>query len=64
VVDYKTTPLPGGIPIEIFLQKHDVLYRKQLLAYREMMAHARSIDPSLIRLFLYFTAIPKGYEIK
>jgi ATP-dependent exoDNAse (exonuclease V) beta subunit len=63
LVDYKTTPLPEGMAVETFLQEQDVLYRKQLLAYREMLAHARSLDPSLIRLFLYFTAIQKEYEI-
>ncbi len=63
LVDYKTTPLPEGMVVETFLQEQDVLYRKQLLAYREMLAHARSLDPSLIRLFLYFTAIQKEHEI-
>jgi ATP-dependent helicase/nuclease subunit A len=64
LVDYKTTPLPEGTPIETFLQDQDALYRQQLLAYREMLSHARSLDPSLIRLFLYFTALQKEYEIK
>ena len=64
LVDYKTTPLPEGMPVETFLQEQDALYRKQLLAYREMLAHARSLDPALIRLFLYFTALQKEYEIK
>jgi ATP-dependent helicase/nuclease subunit A len=64
VVDYKTTSLPEGIAVGTFFQEQDVLYRKQLLAYQEMLAHARSIDPALIRLFLYFTALQKEYEIK
>jgi ATP-dependent exoDNAse (exonuclease V) beta subunit len=64
LVDYKTTSLPEGMPVETFLQEQDVLYRKQLPAYQEMLAHARSIDPALIRLFLYFTALQKEYEIK
>jgi ATP-dependent exoDNAse (exonuclease V) beta subunit len=64
IVDYKTTPLPEGMPIEIFLKEQAALYREQLLAYREMLAHVRSIDPALIRIFLYFTAIPMGYELK
>ena len=63
LVDYKTTPLPEETPVESFFQEQDALYRKQLLAYREMLAHARSLDPALIRLFLYFTAIQKEYEI-
>ena len=64
LVDYKTTPLPEGMPIETFLQEQAVLYRDQLSAYREMLAHARSVDPALIRIFLYFTAIQKEHEIK
>jgi len=64
LVDYKTTPLPEGMPMETFLQEQAVLYREQLLAYKEMLAHARSLDPSSIRLFLYFTALQKEYEIK
>jgi ATP-dependent exoDNAse (exonuclease V) beta subunit len=64
LVDYKTTSIPEETGIETFLQDQDTLYRKQLLAYREMLAHARSLDPSLIRIFLYFTAIQKKYEIK
>ena len=64
LVDYKTTPLPEGMTVETFLQEQADLYRGQLLAYREMLAHARSLDPALIRLFLYFTALQKEYEIK
>lgn len=63
IVDYKTTPLSEGQSIETFLQEQAALYRDQLLAYREMLAHARSIDPTLIRLFLYFTALQKEVEI-
>ncbi|MCJ7833130.1 MAG: PD-(D/E)XK nuclease family protein, partial [Deltaproteobacteria bacterium] len=64
LVDYKTTSLPEGMPVETFLQEQAALYRDQLSAYREMLAHARSVDPALIRLFLYFTALQKEYEIK
>ena len=39
------------------------MYREQLLAYQEMLAHARSVDPALIRLFLYFTALQKAKEV-
>jgi len=63
LVDYKTTPLPEGMPIETFLQEQAALYREQLSAYREMLAHARSIDPALIRPFLYFTALQKEFEV-
>jgi hypothetical protein len=64
LVDYKTTLLPEGMTVETFLQEQADLYRGQLLAYQEMLAHARSLDPALIRIFLYFTAIQKEYEIK
>jgi len=63
LVDYKTTPLPEGMPIETFLQEQAALYRDQLLAYREMLSHVRSVDPAFIRIFLYFTAIQNEYEI-
>lgn len=63
IVDYKTTPLPEGLSNEAFLQEQTALYRDQLLAYKEMLAHARSLDPALIRLFLYFTALQKEVEI-
>ncbi len=64
LVDYKTTPLPEGISIETFLQEQSALYREQLLAYKEMLAYARSIDPTLIHTFLYLTALQKEHEIK
>ena len=64
LVDYKTTSLPEGMPIETFLQEQAALYRDQLSAYREMLTHARSLDPAIIRIFLYFTALQKEYEIK
>lgn len=63
IVDYKTTPFPQGLAVETFLEDQTAWYRNQLLAYREMLAQARSIDPKNIRLFLYFSALQKGVEI-
>ncbi|MDD5153273.1 MAG: UvrD-helicase domain-containing protein, partial [Desulfovibrionales bacterium] len=64
LVDYKTTPLSSGIGLEEFLKEQGMLYRGQLLSYREMLAQQRQIDPVEIRLILYFTAIQKAHEIK
>ncbi|HEC99616.1 MAG TPA: hypothetical protein ENN18_04465 [Proteobacteria bacterium] len=64
LVDYKTTPLPSGIGLEEFLKEQEMLYRGQLLSYREMLAQQRQIDPAKIRLILYFTGIQKAHEIK
>ncbi|MEW5948752.1 MAG: UvrD-helicase domain-containing protein [Thermodesulfobacteriota bacterium] len=63
LVDYKTTPLPSGIGLEEFLKEQEMLYRRQLLTYREMLAQQKQIDPVKIRLLLYFTAIQKAHEI-
>ncbi|MEW6326143.1 MAG: UvrD-helicase domain-containing protein [Thermodesulfobacteriota bacterium] len=64
LVDYKTTPLPTGIGPEEFLKEQELLYRKQLLSYRDMLARQRQIDPVTIRLILYFTVIQKAHEIE
>jgi ATP-dependent exoDNAse (exonuclease V) beta subunit len=63
LVDYKTTPVPQGVKVETFLAEQKELYRPQLLAYREMLARTRSLDPKRVRLFLYFTALQKAVEI-
>jgi ATP-dependent exoDNAse (exonuclease V) beta subunit len=64
LVDYKTTPLPSSIGLEEFLKEQGMLYRGQLLTYREMLAQQKQIDPVKIRLILYFTVIQKAHEIK
>jgi ATP-dependent exoDNAse (exonuclease V) beta subunit len=63
IVDYKTTPIPFGKSIDQFLEEQAGLYRDQLVAYRDMLASARSLKPTQIRLFLYYTALQKGIEI-
>ncbi|MEW6187967.1 MAG: UvrD-helicase domain-containing protein [Thermodesulfobacteriota bacterium] len=63
LVDYKTTALPEGMDLEVFLREQETLYRRQLLAYREMLSRARSIDPGRIRVFLYFTSLARAYEL-
>lgn len=64
LVDYKTTPLPSDARPEKFFKQQEMLYRGQLLTYREMLAQQRQIDPIKIRLILYFTGIQKAHEIK
>ncbi len=64
LVDYKTTPLPSDASPEKFFKQQEMLYRGQLLTYREMLAQQRQIDPAKIRLILYFTGIQKAHEIK
>lgn len=64
LVDYKTTPLPPDTAIAEFLRKQESYYREQLLAYREMLVRSQQVDPSKVRLMLYFTAIPRPHEIK
>ncbi|MDO9463651.1 MAG: PD-(D/E)XK nuclease family protein, partial [Deltaproteobacteria bacterium] len=64
LVDYKTTPLPSDAGPEKFLKEQEMLYRGQLLSYREMLAQQKQIDPVKIRLILYFTGIQKAHEIK
>jgi ATP-dependent exoDNAse (exonuclease V) beta subunit len=64
IIDYKTTQLPEVCSPENFLTEQKALYRDQLLAYRDMLASARSLDPAQIRLFLYFTALHKEVEIE
>lgn len=64
LVDYKTTPLPSDASPEKFLKEQEMLYRGQLLTYREMLAQQKQIDPARIRLILYFTGIQKAHEIE
>lgn len=63
LVDYKTASLPDGMEEAVFLKDQEQRYRPQLLAYREMLAKTVSVEPERIRLFLYFTGIPKAYEL-
>jgi ATP-dependent exoDNAse (exonuclease V) beta subunit len=63
LVDYKTGQPPEGTFLKDFMDQQAVHYREQLLAYKEMLARAKSLDLDRIRLFLYFTALKKAKEI-
>ena len=63
LVDFKTSRPPAGGDWENFLLKEQEKYRPQLLAYREMIAKAKGINPEAIRLALYFTACQKVVEL-
>jgi hypothetical protein len=62
-VDYKTGQPPEGTVLEDFMDQQAVHYREQLLAYRDMLVKARSLEADRIRLFLYFTALQKAAEV-
>jgi ATP-dependent exoDNAse (exonuclease V) beta subunit len=63
LVDYKTGKPAEGTTVEDFLEQQTALYREQLLAYKEMLVKAKSLEPNRIRLFLYFTALQQSREI-
>jgi hypothetical protein len=64
LLDYKTSrPKDPGAWVD-FIAREKEKYRPQLLAYREMAAKARGIEPpEAIRLVLYFTACQRPVEI-
>jgi ATP-dependent helicase/nuclease subunit A len=64
LLDFKTSRPAAGEDWEAFITQETEKYRPQLLAYREMAARARGIDPpEAIRLAIYFTACRKVVEM-
>jgi ATP-dependent exoDNAse (exonuclease V) beta subunit len=64
LLDYKTSRPPHGQAWEEFIVQETEKYRPQLLAYREMAARARGLEPpEAIRLVLYFTACQRAVVI-
>lgn len=63
LVDFKTSRPRAGRDWDDFLAQEREKYRAQLLAYREMVAAARGLNPAAIRLALYFTAGQKVMEL-
>jgi hypothetical protein len=64
LLDYKTSRPAAGEDWEAFISRETDKYRPQLLAYREMAARARGIDPpEAIRLGVYFTACQRVVEL-
>ncbi|NVM57726.1 MAG: PD-(D/E)XK nuclease family protein, partial [Desulfobacterales bacterium] len=63
IVDFKTSRPDAGEGEANFLKQEADRYRFQLVAYRDMLAKARGIDPAQIKVGLYFTSIQKWYEV-
>ena len=63
LLDFKTSRPAPGEDWEAFITQETEKYRPQLLAYREMAAKAKGIEPpEAIRLGVYFTACRKVVE--
>ena len=64
LLDFKTSRPAAGEDWEAFISRETEKYRPQLLAYREMAAKAKGIEPpEAIRLGIYFTACRKVVEV-
>jgi ATP-dependent helicase/nuclease subunit A len=64
LLDYKTSRPAEGEDWDSFLVQEVAKYRPQLLAYREMAAKAKGIEPpEAIRLGIYFTACQRVVEV-
>ena len=64
LLDYQTSRPAAGEDWEAFITQETEKYRPQLLAYREMAAKAKGIEPpEAIRLGVYFTACRKVVEV-
>ena len=64
LLDFKSSRPAPGEDWEAFITQETEKYRPQLLAYREMAAKAKGIEPpEAIRLAIYFTACRKVVEM-
>lgn len=63
LVDYKTSRPAEGEGEEAFLQREAEQYRRQLLAYREMVAQFFGAAPETIRPIIYFTALQRKTDL-
>ncbi len=64
LLDYKSSRPAAGEDWEAFITRETEKYRPQLLAYREMAAKAKGIEPpEAIRLGIYFTACQQLVEM-
>jgi ATP-dependent helicase/nuclease subunit A len=64
LLDFKTSRPAAGEDWDAFIAQETDKYRPQLLAYREMAAKARGIEPpEAIRLGVYFTACRQVVEV-
>jgi len=64
LLDFKTSRAASGEDWEAFITQETEKYRPQLLAYREMAAKVKGIDPpEAIRAGVYFTACRRVVEM-
>jgi ATP-dependent helicase/nuclease subunit A len=64
LLDFKTSRPAAGRDWAAFIHQETEKYRPQLLAYREMVAKTKGIEPpAAIRVAIYFTANQKAVEI-
>jgi ATP-dependent helicase/nuclease subunit A len=64
LLDYKSSRPAPGEDWETFITQETEKYRPQLLAYRQMAAKAKGIEPpAAIRLGIYFTACRQVVEV-
>jgi ATP-dependent exoDNAse (exonuclease V) beta subunit len=61
IIDFKTSRPKAKEEQAHFLKREADRYRLQLMAYQDMLAKAKGIDPSQVRVGLYFTAIQRWY---
>ena len=64
ILDYKTSRPLEGEAWEVFIAQEAARYRPQLLAYRDMVAGLKGLDPGQVRPALYFTACRRLVEVK
>ncbi|MBW2649243.1 MAG: PD-(D/E)XK nuclease family protein, partial [Deltaproteobacteria bacterium] len=63
ICDFKTSRPEDGEPVEEFIAHEKDLYRPQLEAYREMLAHLKDIPETQIRVGIYLTALQRWEEL-
>ena len=63
ICDFKTSRPEDGQPVEKFVAQERDLYRPQLEAYREMLAHLKDVPESRIRTGIYLTAFLRWEEL-
>jgi len=63
IFDFKTSRPEDGQSVEDFIVQERNLYRHQIEAYREMLAHLTGVPESRIRAGIYLTALLRWEEL-
>ncbi|MBN2080488.1 MAG: UvrD-helicase domain-containing protein, partial [Spirochaetes bacterium] len=63
ICDFKTSRPEDAQPVEEFIAHERELYRSQLDAYREMLAHLKDIPETQIRVGIYLTSLLRWEEL-